>query len=290
MDASVSVLYNRRCPLLSKGEPMSDTTECEHGYQTGDLAKTLGVSRASLAYYEKMGLVHPNRDEATGVRSYSNEDVFDLFSYAALGNIGLTARQVASEGEAGPGLFGEQKLEEYLRLVTDRLAWYSALRDAIDRMRAIRLRDRAGAGVELSFVERHIFIEDGAEKGYDGLRRSRDLDALGKSVPVAGFGILLDFNEAGNPTWRWGRTVPVKVAPAIGLVGHYDCEVGGCECVTSICRTPDVMSPPTIDLIEPLYDEARRLGREPAGNPFVPYVFPPHANTPYEICLPLAQR
>lgn len=266
----------------------ADATDKPRRYQTGDLTKTLGVSRASLTYYEQAGLVHPARNPQTGMREYSNQDVFDLFEYLALGNVGLTARQVADEASRKDDLFDEAHLERYLRTVSDKLSYYEALRDAVDRMRAIRLRDRLGPAVQREWVERHIFAEDKAEGGYLKFRGSDELDLLVSSLPVAGFGIRFGLNEKGETTWRWGRTVPVRFASVVGIHRHFPIQVGGCTCLTMIARDVDERMPPPAGSFDPLYRAAREQGAEVAGDPFVPYIFPPHVGTPYLICLPLA--
>ncbi len=258
-------------------------------YQTGDLTKTLGVSRTSLTYYEQAGLVTPRRNPETGVREYDNNDVFDLFQYLALGNLGLTARQVAERAMQEEDLFGERSLEGYLRFTSDRISYYEALRDAIDRMRAIRMRDRLGPLVQEEWVERFIFVEDGAEGGYIDLRSNRELDLLASCFPIAGFGIRYGLGDDGKTTWRWGRTVPVRHASVAGIRWHVPEQVGGCSCLTMIGRTPNESTPLPAHVFDPLYRRAAELGRQVAGDPFVPYIFPPHVQTPYLVCLPLEE-
>ena len=254
-------------------------------HRTGDLTKTLGVSRTSLVYYEQMGLVTPRRDPKTGVREYSDGDVFDLVGYAALSNLGLSAKEVAAAAATRGGLFDEDELEGYLDLTSEKIAYYSVLREAIDRMRVVRVRRRSGPEIAVERVERHIFVEDGAEGGYMSFESSDDLDRLIEGVPISGFGILFGFSGEGQIIWRWGRTVPTRFAPVVGFEHHCPTQVGGCDCVTRVTCVVD--GPPSADLFDGLYSKARQLGRKPAEDPFVPYIFPPHSGTPFKVCLPL---
>ncbi len=263
-------------------------------YQTRDLTRALGVSRASLTNYEQAGLINPRRDEKTGVREYDNDNVFDLFAYSALGNMGLSAKEVVASRAAGEDLFDEVHLERYLASVSAKIAYYQGLREAVDRMRSIRLRERVAPGPRVEYVERHVFIEDGAENGYLGFKGTDELDALIGSVPIAGFGIVFGISEnvvkgdaESEVRWKWGRTFPARLAAVAGVKRHYPLQVGGCECITAVSRVEDDEVPPPASVFVPLYAEASRLGREVAGEPFVPYIFPPHPGTPFVICLPL---
>lgn len=257
-------------------------------YTTGDLAKTLNVSRASLMYYEQAGLVRPHRNPKTGTREYDNADIFDLVDFAALNNIGLSAKQVVSMAEQDLDLFGETRLEEYLGVASRKIAYYEALRESIDRMRAIRLRVRTGPRITVEQVEEHLFVEDGAEEGYSSFKTSAELEALIACVPIAGFGLLFELDQKTRTTsWRWGRTIPTRLAGIAGINQHFPTRVGGCACVTTIASTSDERTPLSAEDLQPLYERAETAGRVVAGEPFVPYVFPPHPHVPYLVCLPL---
>ena len=265
-----------------------DENDSGHRYRTGDLTKILGVSRASLVYYEQMGLVNPARNEVTGAREYCDSDVFDLIGFCALNNMGLSAKQVTSTASQTQQLFDEEHLERYTAAVTQKIAYDEALRESIDRMRRIRLRARAEPDVIEEWVERSLFIEDGGEGGYLGFKSTSELEALVANVPIAGFGILFDVDlDQRLVAWRWGRTLPVRLASAAGIQRHFPVQVGGCTCLTKIASISDERTPLEIEFFETLYAEARAKELTVTGTPFVPYIFPPHAGTPFEVCLPV---
>jgi len=58
-------------------------------YSVSDVTKKLGVSRSTLLYYERMGLVVPERDSANGYRSYSSEDLNRLVMLKQLQKAGF---------------------------------------------------------------------------------------------------------------------------------------------------------------------------------------------------------
>jgi hypothetical protein len=268
---------------------MTDHGESGFMYHTGDLANTLGVSRTSLLYYEQAGLVSPRRNPDTGMREYSDDDVFDLIGFSALNSIGLTARQVAASVGSGASLYDESSLEEYVAKVSSRVAYDEALRGSLDRMRAIRVRDRLGPEIAVERIERHIFVADGAQDGYLGFRTTPELRALIGYVPISGFGITFTFDD-GTPNWLWGRTVPTRLAAVVGIEHHFPVQIGGCTCVSCIKRVETAHEVPSLDWFAPLYDAAKKTGRRIAGDPFVPYIFPPHPGTPFKLCLPLSDE
>lgn len=268
-------------------QPESDSN---HRYRTGDVTKILGVSRASLVYYEQMGLVTPVRSEATGAREYHDSDIFDLIGFCALNNMGLSAKQVTSMASQTQELFDEQCLERYTAAVTQKIAYDEALRESIDRMRRIRLRARTESVAVEEWVERSLFIEDGGEGGYLGFKSTSELEALVANVPIAGFGILFDIDlERHRVAWRWGRTLPARLATAAGIQKHYPVQVGGCTCLTRVAAIADERTPLGIEFFEELHAEAHDRGLTVVGSPFVPYIFPPHPGTPFEVCLPVEQ-
>jgi len=61
-------------------------------YRISELAEKVGLSRASLLYYEKQGLLHGAR-QANGYRRYYNKDVQQLLLLQQLQSRGLTLKE-----------------------------------------------------------------------------------------------------------------------------------------------------------------------------------------------------
>lgn len=49
-------------------------------YTIGEVAKFLGVSRDTLKFYEKKGLVNPKQEPENGYRKYSSYDIYDIIT------------------------------------------------------------------------------------------------------------------------------------------------------------------------------------------------------------------
>ena len=71
----------------------------KHGdnlFQIGEVTKTLGVTRKALLVYEKMGLLTPAiKDESSGYRYYSADNMTQIRSIKSLQAMGLSLKEVA---------------------------------------------------------------------------------------------------------------------------------------------------------------------------------------------------
>lgn len=60
----------------------------------GKLSKRVGLSRSTLLYYDKIGLLHPSLKSETGYRLYDENDVARLARAIILRNAGVPLRQI----------------------------------------------------------------------------------------------------------------------------------------------------------------------------------------------------
>ena len=59
-------------------------------YKIGDLGRMFGLSNETLRYYEKKGILHSHRDEATNYRYYNVMDVYRLGIIRNVRNMGMS--------------------------------------------------------------------------------------------------------------------------------------------------------------------------------------------------------
>ena len=68
----------------------------ERLFQIGEVSKILGVTRKALLVYEEMGLLTPAvKDEESGYRYYSADNMTQIRSIRSLQTLGLTLKEVA---------------------------------------------------------------------------------------------------------------------------------------------------------------------------------------------------
>ena len=65
-------------------------------FQIGEVTKILGVTRKALLVYENMGLLTPAvKDESSGFRYYSADNMTQIRSIRSLQALGLSLKEVA---------------------------------------------------------------------------------------------------------------------------------------------------------------------------------------------------
>lgn len=102
-------------------------------YSAGQAAKKLGVSKDTLRYYEKEGLLPPIQRDHSGHRSYSEGDVEWIFLIRCLRNTDMPMAQikryVALLKGGGAGSIGERRriLTEHQAFLEEKIASYQSL-------------------------------------------------------------------------------------------------------------------------------------------------------------------
>ena len=66
-------------------------------FQIGEITKIMGITRKTLLVYENAGLLSPAfKDEESGYRYYSADNMTQIRSIRSLQNLGLTLKEVAA--------------------------------------------------------------------------------------------------------------------------------------------------------------------------------------------------
>lgn len=72
-----------RKKLIEESFAAIDQPEMErisHVYNPGVLYNSLGITRETLRYYEKQGLICPNKDQKSSYREFTIMDIFRLMA------------------------------------------------------------------------------------------------------------------------------------------------------------------------------------------------------------------
>ena len=89
-------------------------------YSISQLARACGLSRSTLLYYDRLGLLKPSGRTASGYRCYSDTEQKRLQRIGHFRQAGLTLKQIRAVLSSG-GKPGTRLLEERLRETTENI-------------------------------------------------------------------------------------------------------------------------------------------------------------------------
>ncbi len=107
--------------------------QSEHLFKIGEIAKILGVTRKTILVYEEMGLLTPAvKDEASGYRYYTADNMTQIRAIRSLQTLGLSLAEIREY------YYDTENLDRYLDRLMD-------LRATLDRnIHLLQLRDKTG--------------------------------------------------------------------------------------------------------------------------------------------------
>ena len=101
----------------------------ENLFQIGEVTKIMGVTRKTLLVFEEMGLLTPAvRDEESGYRYYSADNVTQIRSIRSLQALGLSLKEVAAY------YYDTENLDTYLEHLME-------LRETLDKIEKYYAKD-----------------------------------------------------------------------------------------------------------------------------------------------------
>lgn len=261
--------------------------QSDQRYRMRQMSEVLNLSRSSLIYYESIGLVSPDHREGGGYREYGDQEIFDLFSYGALRNVGFSGKEVTDLASGHDNLFDDEVLDACLERIDQRAAYTEAQRDAVLRIKRLLAR-RGEARGRLEDVERWLFFEDGSEQSYHQFAGNDQLDLLVGCAPISGFGALYVQRADGSWDTEWGRTIPERWTSLVGIDAARGRVIGGCPCYTKLICAQTVRGGFVAQQLGEVKAELRELGYRDAGPAFMPYAFPPASeNVWVRLCVPV---
>ncbi|MRV71020.1 MerR family DNA-binding transcriptional regulator [Duganella sp. FT92W] len=156
-------------------------------YTIGQLAKRCGISRTTLLYYEKLGLIEPASRSEAGYRRYSGHElarVGQVRQYRAAGLALETIAALLADGDRSSLIRRRlddiqreiAQLREQQALLVRLLSDKAALEPAMDKARWTALL--RGAGVDDAAMGRwHALFEKQAPEAHQAFLLSLGLDA-----------------------------------------------------------------------------------------------------------------
>jgi MerR family transcriptional regulator, thiopeptide resistance regulator len=136
-------------------------------YSISRLARACGLSRSTLLYYDREGLLRPSGRTGSGYRYYTEADQRRLERICHFREAGLTLKEIRSVLSSG-GKPGTKLLEERMRQTAENIV---GLKNQ-QRLLAGMLRQVA-SGKRPSSVDKHLWIEmlRAAGMDNDGMQR-----------------------------------------------------------------------------------------------------------------------
>lgn len=263
-----------------------EKSDGSYKYRTKEITETLNISRASLVYYENIGLLSPAREGDGGYREYSDADIFKVISYAALRNTGLSANEIVEFNSNHDNLFDDECLEYYMERTRERERYYRGMTQAIKQLKDLNAHTKA-KNTSLVDIPEFLFFADNAEQGYKEFKKEVSLDLLLSCVPMAGLGISFSNVMSGSEYGEiWGRTIRRSHSHLISLPNKEASILGGCACFCRNACIENVREKKLEGFFEELFAEIEECGYSIVGDPFVPYAFPREKDTLANVCVP----
>ena len=249
-----------------------------------DLARIVRLSRASIQYYEKIGVLDPA--DADGRHRYAARDIQRLTGTITLRNLGMDLNEIVPLLDDKP--FSERHLQEYRALVERRRAYLDAQLEMLDLYAAL---SRDDGSVRMSQVEASYFTPTVPWSSVGGASEAGEEPMY---MPVSGLGAVFGGDDPANPSSvRLGRAVFARFAP---LITGFDAgmeTIGGRMCLSATLEAdfssaggeqqPSTWAP----LFARLRDHMRSHGLRAAGRAFVPYGLSIYGVPRVLVCLPV---
>lgn len=123
-------------------------------YRIGEISETYGIGKDSLMYYEKLGIIRPNRGE-NGYRLYNIKDVWKLNLIKELRNFDISMKRIKEYLEDRSIETTKQILQEEMKLIDEKIQELTNNKNNI--IRRLKSIDDIISDIELNKIQvRHI--------------------------------------------------------------------------------------------------------------------------------------
>lgn len=154
----------------------------------GEVSETLGISVSNIRFYEKKGLIGPDRDKESKYRNYSEEDINELKQIIVLRKMGVTIEAITEVLKSNVNISDainsqlEALNEEEKRIKASKDLCKKAMSEVRDNPKElVYLFDYVGEeeshGVKFPVIDELV----------DGVAKYVDVDGLILSLPFGGY-------------------------------------------------------------------------------------------------------
>ena len=270
------------------GSPHTVSETSNPMFTVSELSRIVRLSRASIQYYEKIGILNP--DKADERHRYPESDVLRVTNAITLRNLGIDFDRIRALVDDDP--FSIRHMEEYRGDLLERKDYLDAQITMLDRYIELANTDES-APPRIQSIEPYYFKPTIPWTAEAGTAEAGDEPMY---MPISGGGAVFEGDDPLNPTGvHVGRTVPARFARLISGFGDTDTTIGGQTCLTctwqsNIVRVSPCEKPHWDDLFARIKSHLAQHGLQPAGAAFIPYALSVYAIPRILVCLPVKRR
>lgn len=269
------------------GHGNSDKPEHDEPMITvSELARMVRLSRATIQYYEKIGILNPDRTDNR--HRYPASDCVRLTNTMTLKNLGVELDDILPLLEDEP--FSERHMKEYCDALASRKAYLDAQLTMLERYIALSRKSDAVAVEEIEPFYFKPSVPWSAEIGTSGAGDEP------MYMPISGSGALFEGDDYLHPvSVAPGRAVPVRFA---SLITGFDEDLqvmGGCTCIVGVWHTSQITftSQGLVrwdGLFAKFEEHAAKHHLVAAGRAFSPYGLAIYGVSRALVCLPVKKK
>jgi|GEM_PF-532334 len=260
-------------------------------YSVSDVARVLGLTPASLHYYERENLIHVKKDEK-GYRYYSMVDVFRLLSYHKYHSMGFPIKTVVAQfsGSENNRDIIIERVQKIKEKCDQQVIYYQQLSGYInDYLESIKQINTLHNNYEFIRSQEVLFLYD---EYYGWISREQNAQGIEQqwiaAMPATKLSVMcLQWTKELQPAnVTFGYSVSPQIAQDISLnLGLKTKKIEATSCLHTIVSTNDDFSDnPGISFVEPmkyLKERGLILNGNPWGNILLVEVAPGAKLKPY---------
>lgn len=178
-------------------------------YSIKDVTRTFGLSRSSILYYEKLGIIHSKKNATNGYRIYSHSEINRLKECVSLKNMGYTIKEI-SDMFANKNRDLTKEIDMHLNKVNYQKEMQKAYLEQLTRLK--EMSECEIGNIDVVEIPKYLYLHSGCESGYHEIFQSPESNLLIQSLPLTQFVIVFDDYADSNGKKTIGRCIEGKKA------------------------------------------------------------------------------
>lgn len=255
-------------------------------YSIKDVTNTFGLSRSTILYYEKLGIICSKKNPNNGYRIYSHDEINRLKECVCLKNMGYSIKEV-SEMLQDPNRNDQIHIEAHIEKLTRQIEFQKCYVDQLNEL--MELSKKTLNQIEIVDMPKYYYLHSGCETGYHQINQSSESNLLIQNLPLSSFlTVQLNFFEQNSSQRIVGRSILEKHIPLLfGLYSTIDWNiVGGCRALRMVVKSSPVI---TEDIKNALASYAKDHHLKLCSSAYISYLFPNFTESLSEIYIPIIE-
>lgn len=170
-------------------------------YSTKEIASYYDFTSRGLAYYEKQGVLKPDRDECSGYRNYSLNDCYNLYHSKLYANVGFSLREISrllKEDDTNCVLVSiENEINEQRKKIELQQIILEHMKIIKDRLNAYQTGGQSFA-ITMRPLMRRLYVRRFEESHPWGEEQSKEFALWNQIIPVDTASLCYDYLSVLN--------------------------------------------------------------------------------------------